>query len=212
MTLKWNRKKYFIFDFDGTIADTNSLHSKAFKEVFRSIGVSDFNYENYKGKRTYDVFYDYLRCRGMNFSNSDIQILVEKKQLIARELMETEITTFDGAIEFIGLLKQKGYILAIATSSSRKGVTLALNVLGIYSMFDYIITGEDIAHAKPSPDIYLKALKVAGIPSEEAIVFEDSESGVQAAESAGLEVVKVNSNCSQSYYCADFSTLIKIYN
>lgn len=209
MILRWDKKRYFIFDFDGTIADTSLLHAEAFNEVFRTLGISNFQYDVYKGRKTVEVFNDFFKMNGLIFSDEELANFVRKKQETARRLMKYELKAFDGAIEFIKLLKQKEYILAIATSSSKKGVTLALDRLGIYHTFDYILTGDDVVNAKPSPDIYLKSLNAASILPQESVVVEDSASGAIAAGNAHIDVIIVNNNSlEKSYCCTDFNSLI----
>lgn len=210
MKLKWVNKRYVIFDFDGTIADTNSLHSAAFEEVLKPLGIVDFQYNTYMGRKTKEVFKDFFQSKAISYSEKEIEELTDKKQNLVRKLIVQKLEAYEGAIPFIRLLRNKGKILSVATSSSRTGVTLALNKLGLYEDFHYIITGDDVEKAKPSPEIYLKALKLANMQPVESIVIEDSISGSMAARQADLDVIIVNNKeLSGEFCCTDFPYLVR---
>ena len=202
-------KEYVIFDFDGTIADTNTLHAAAFHEVFESIHIHDFKYEDYMGRKTVEVFKDFLKSRDLPYTSKEIESLTALKQSTVRKLMLSQLKAYDGAIEVIRYLKAIGTTLIITTSSSRKGVHLALRQLGLLDSFDYIITGDDVEKAKPSPEIYFKTLQLAHIQPEEAIVIEDSIHGAKAAQEANLQVVIVNNDqLSDQFYCTSFQEIL----
>jgi len=208
MKLKWDKKKYVIFDFDGTIANTNRLHETAFYEVMKSLGITDFTYELYMGRKTNEVFKDFLQSKGITVTEKEIEVLTKRKQSLVRKLMAEELEAYEGATEFIRLLRDKGKVLSVATSSSRTGVTLALKKLGLYNEFHFIITGDDVEKAKPSPEIYRRALELANMKPQEAIVIEDSLSGSLAAADAEIEVIIVNNKeLRGQYYCTDFICL-----
>jgi beta-phosphoglucomutase len=210
MKLKWDDRKYVIFDFDGTIADTNRLHSAAFEEVLTPLGISDFHYDFYMGRKTREVFKEFFRSKAISYSEKEIEDFTDRKQKLVRKLITQKLEAYEGAIPFIRLLRNKGKILSVATSSSRAGVTLALNKLGLYEDFQYIITGDDVEKAKPSPEIYLKALQLANMQPGESIVIEDSLSGSLAARQAELDVIIVNNKkLSNLYYCTDFPFLVR---
>jgi beta-phosphoglucomutase len=202
-------KKCVIFDFDGTIADTNSIHAKAFQRVFELLYIDNFHYEEYMGRKTIEVFKDFFYTQNLSYSEDRIVQMVMQKQSLARELMQTQLESYDGAIRFLKLLKQKGKLLVLATSSSRGGVSTGLKKLGIYEQFDYILTGDDVEMAKPDPEIYLKSLQCVKVKADDAVVIEDSLSGAIAAQRAGIEVIIVNnSKMEKSYYFTSFQKLI----
>ncbi|WFR55590.1 HAD family phosphatase [Anaerocolumna sp. AGMB13025] len=210
MKLKWDKKKYVIFDFDGTIADTNRLHRAAFEEVMKSLGIFDFQYEIYMGRKTKEVFKDFFRSKEVSYSEKEIEEFTDRKQSLVRKLIAQKLEAYEGAIPFIRLLKEKGMTLSVATSSSRAGVTLALKKLGLYEDFQFIITGDDVEKAKPSPEIYLKALQLANMQPGESIVIEDSLSGSMAARQADLDVIVVNNKeLVNQFYCTEFPYLVR---
>lgn len=202
-------KQCVIFDFDGTIADTNSIHAQAFQKVFELLHIDHFDYEEYMGRKTIEIFKDFFNNQNLNYSEDRIVEMVKQKQALARELIQTQLESYDGAISFLKLLKQKGKLLVLATSSSRRGVSAALEKLGIYDQFDYILTGDDVKMSKPDPEIYLKSLQIAKVEAADAVVIEDSLSGALAAQGAGIEVIIVNNRkMEESYYFTSFPKLI----
>lgn len=206
-------KKCVIFDFDGTIADTNRLHAAAFDKVFEELGVAHFSYETYMGRKTSEVFREVLRAERLSCSETEIERLVSLKQGLARGLMASQLTAYEGAAEVIERLQANGTILIVATSSSRAGVTLALNKLGLLDRFLHVVTGDDVKEAKPSPDIYRQALELACVNPEEAVVIEDSVSGAVAGMRAGIEVLIVNNDeLRDQFYCTSFKKLLESLN
>jgi len=96
--------------------------------------------------------------------------------------------TRPGIRELIRLVKAAGLPLAIASSSRHEWVDGHLTRLGLFQEFDAICCADDVARAKPAPDLYLLALHQLGVRAGEALVLEDSPAGVTAAKAAGLTV------------------------
>ena len=83
---------------------------------------------------------------------------------------------------------------AIASTACRKNLEKALQYIEVTDIFDLILAGEEVRQGKPSPEIYRTVLRHFSMQPNEALVFEDSEVGVQAAQSAGINYIVVNSN------------------
>ncbi len=96
-----------------------------------------------------------------------------------------------GAGEFLSFLKQQNIHMGIATSNSRKLTESCLLDIGILSYFETIVTGCEIIHGKPEPDIYLKAAGNLGISPEKCLVFEDVPMGILAGKRAGMKTCAV---------------------
>jgi len=94
-------------------------------------------------------------------------------------------------IDFIALMRE-GHVMALVTTAERGNAIRVLRASGLDEMFDYMIFGADVTQAKPHPEAYLKALELSGLAPQDVIAFEDSESGIKAATSAGLRVIKVS--------------------
>lgn len=165
-----------LFDLDGTLFDTRKVNYLAYKEAMNG----------------YDLDYDYYctNCNGRNY----LQFLPEIIPGIARGDMEiiheAKKTAYPRYLEYAilneELLLRKAQINAVVTTASRKNTNDILNYFNICSEFDFIITKEDVINTKPDPECLFLALEKAGVKANDAIVFEDSKEGVEAARRAGI--------------------------
>ena len=96
-----------------------------------------------------------------------------------------------GAVELVERLRETDVRLGLASNSPRVLVDDALRTAGLADAFEVIVTSDDVAHAKPAPDIYLLACERLGVAPADALALEDSLSGVTAAKAAGLTVIGV---------------------
>ena len=186
---KIEKKKLLIFDYDGTIADTNSLHEQAFNETLK-FKDCNFEYEKIAGLKTIDVINIYLKENDINISKNEIYSLVNKKQRIFRAKIEKDLKPISGAINFINWAKSK-YLIAVASSGSKLNVIKGLKSLGLFDYFALVLCAEDVKETKPSPEIFLKVLSNMNIKIEDALIFEDSIKGIEAAKNANIEFVDV---------------------
>ena len=90
-----------------------------------------------------------------------------------------------GAIELLDALRDAACLMAIVTSSSRRTAERYLTLGGIRSRFETVVTRDDVANGKPSPDLYLFAADSLGVPPQACVAIEDSNPGIVAAHSAG---------------------------
>lgn len=198
------RKRMLIFDFDGTVADTASLHERAFKEMFEPLGVA-VDYPSIAGLKTADAIETCLRAAGRSAADFDLPALVAEKQSRARELIARDLRPAAQVEEFLFWARPR-FRLSMVTSGSRGTVTLALGKLGYEDWFDPLICAEDVLLTKPAPDGFLKALELTQCRADDALTFEDSEAGFQAARAAGLTVVDARNlswSCSTANLSAD---------
>lgn len=96
-----------------------------------------------------------------------------------------------GLIDLLADLRRHSLTIAIASSSTREHIDLITDRLGISSYFNAIVSGEEVSHGKPAPDIYLKAATKLGISPRDCVALEDAVKGAQAASTAGMRVVAV---------------------
>lgn len=177
-----------IFDFDGTIADSSPLHEQAFREVLEPLGLS-VDYAQLAGRATLDAV---RHCFALNRRETgDLAQLAElarRKQERGRELIATKLTAFPAAAALLDWVRPR-HQLALVTSGSRATIDLALARLGLADWFDPLLTADDLDRAKPDPQGFLAAVHMAGATPDQALVFEDSDAGFEAARRAGIEVV-----------------------
>lgn len=183
--------KLLIFDFDGTLVDSSRIHQDAFNEAFAPLGIN-VEYARHAGKKTIDVVRAVLADSGVETTPADSLKIAAAKQAIVARAYRKSIELMPGVAPFLQWAVDRGFLMSIGTSGSRGNVLAALKTLKIESLFSHVVTADDVALGKPDPDIFLKILALAGTSAAEALVIEDSLSGIRAAQSAELEVVCVD--------------------
>ena len=180
------RKKLLISDFDGTLADTSPLHAKAFEQVLGPFDIV-FDYRLIAGMKTPDALRKCFALAGIDNLSSDlIADLTDKKQRIVRHLISLDLKPLPGINDLLGAVTAS-HQLALVSSGSRLTVGLALAKLHFEDIFNIAILAEDVVFSKPSPEGFLKALELSGAGRSEALIFEDSEVGFEAARKAGID-------------------------
>lgn len=180
-----------ILDFDGLILDTESPMRTSWLEIFEEHGliVSEEQWASLLGAsadppEAYDLLEEHLGER------LDRVALHDRRMSRELQLLEFE-TVLPGVRKLISDARSAGLGLAVASSSERMWVEGLLKQHDLIEPFDAIVCAEDVAHTKPFPDLFLKALEYLEVQPNEAIVFEDSQQGVKAAKSAGIFCVAV---------------------
>ena len=180
-----------IFDWDGTLADTQQVIVIAFQKALSEINckVSDEYIERRIGIGAADTFHDILQSAKMQFDEQIIQRLVERKSQLEIELTD-QVKLFLGARELLEALHGK-MKMGLASMNNRSVIIHLLKAKDIEKYFDAVLTAESISHSKPNPEIFLKtAFKLKASP-EKCVVIEDSIFGVKAAKSANMSCVAV---------------------
>jgi HAD superfamily hydrolase (TIGR01509 family) len=165
------------------------VHAEAFRVVLADHGVRTFDYAEFAGRRTREVFEEVFRRNGVATPPEALIAAVDRKQALARAQLAVSPLLVEGAAKFVEAAAAAGLRLAVATSASRKGVEGALRAAGLRAFFATVVTGDDVARAKPAPDVWLEALRRLCVAPADAIAVEDSESGVVSARAAALDVV-----------------------
>ncbi len=197
--------KTFIFDLDGTLADTELLHYRTWKTVLEENGVADFTFDeflNYVGTSNEKVARDYIARDDILKS---IEELIERKQQLYMKLIG-EIQLYDGVVEILETFHGKVQV-AVASSSHYKEVSAILDAHKISRFFEYVIGGDMVRKRKPDPEIYLKTLDVLGVPAKESIAFEDTNFGITAVKEAGIYGIAVPNGYTKNH---DFSRADKV--
>jgi HAD superfamily hydrolase (TIGR01509 family) len=185
-------KHLLIFDFDGTVADTSPLHAAAFEQVLSPLGIA-VEYQSIAGMKTVDAVVYSARNSGHVLSPDQLAELVSAKQATVRAMISSRLEPMPGVDGFLKLARQH-YRLSMATSGSRATVSLALKQLGYADWFDPIICAEDVSLAKPNPQPFLMVLNKTGYSTAQAVVFEDSDAGLEAAKAASIDAIRIESD------------------
>ncbi|WP_285769453.1 HAD family hydrolase [Peribacillus sp. SI8-4] len=181
--------KAVIFDFDGLIVDTETAWYEAYKETM-GFYETDLPLEQFVtciGTDNTELNAYFQSQLGERYNINEIE--TKAKSLHEGKMKTPEAR--EGVKEYLEEARKSGYKIALASSSSKEWVTLYLEKLGLLHYFEAIITGDDVAHVKPAPDLYVKAMEVLDVAPAEAVAFEDSLNGLQAALKAGVKCVIV---------------------
>ncbi|MFF4594706.1 HAD family hydrolase [Amycolatopsis sp. NPDC001319] len=178
-----------IFDFDGTLADTEAAVLQSWQEMFRNHGTElplEVWHTVIGTQNTAATMFELLAERVANIDPEQLRPAMRARvhQLLAAEGPR------DGVLGYLDEAASRNLKLGVASSSSGAWVHGQLARLGLAERFGSVETGDRHA-AKPRPDTYLAALATLDVPAEEAIAFEDSPHGVSAAKAAGIPTVAV---------------------
>lgn len=180
--------KALLFDIDGTLFDTNEANAASYKAAFKDVGLPfpEKLYRDSFGLRFPEIM-KRLLPKGNDEQLSRIKTLKAKYYKTNLKLIKPNT----GLIA-LALSTTHGYATGLVTTASKTNI---LNLLKHFSIdpnqFSVVITGEDVKHGKPNPECYVQAIKQLGVQPAECVVFEDSIHGIQAAEAAGTQVIKV---------------------
>lgn len=180
--------KAFIFDLDGVIVDTAKYHFLAWQKIANRLGI-DFTHEHneqLKGVsriRSLDLI---LSLGGKEITQEEKdQFLLEKNEDYLQYIINMkEDEILEGVVPVLQYLKDNGQKIALGSAS--KNARPILEKVNILHFFDAIVDGNDVTNAKPDPEVFLRAAQLVGASASDAIVFEDSVAGVQAANIAGM--------------------------
>lgn len=176
-----------IFDMDGVLIDSEPLHYKVWKKVFSEYGLT-IDFEKYKdciGSTKSFLYELILKNYGYDcWRNPDLaNRFKEVKEQIVKEEGLPEI---DGVRKVIHTLHERGYRLAVASSSPLHAIEYTVEKLGLASCFELLCSGEQVKNPKPAPDTFLAVSTKLGISPENCVVIEDSKNGTVAAKAAGM--------------------------
>jgi beta-phosphoglucomutase-like phosphatase (HAD superfamily) len=179
----------YIFDCDGTLADTMPLHFRAWTRIVEELGGSFPEEMFYQtgGKPTVQILAMLRDEHGLKVG--DVQRTAERKEEYFLELIH-EIKPIDAVVQ----VARRWYgikPLAVASGGFRRQIERTLDALGIRQLFNTLVCVEDYARGKPYPDAFLEAARRLNVPPADCLVFEDSPLGLQAAVAAGMECVFV---------------------
>lgn len=187
--------KALIFDLDGVLVDSKEIHFNALNLALKSI-----NDKYIISVEEQEKIYEGLTTR------SKLDILTHTKGLpkelhdyIWRLKQEYSTTMFENLsideelVDIFRYYQSQGYAIGVASNSIRSTLTNCLQSLGIWRYIEVSLSNEDVSNPKPNPEIYNKCMTMLGVDPKNAIIFEDSIIGRQAARDSGANLVEVNS-------------------
>lgn len=187
---KTTKSVVFIFDFDGVLVDSVPVLQGAYYDFLNDYGLSGNNNEfNELNGPKLDEIISILKTK-YNFSQSHEELYNHYLEKIEKAYRDIKLN--EGVKDILLYITKNDYKVALASSSNKNMIMEVLKKNNIYKYFDYIIAGEDVEKAKPSPDIYNKVKE--RLPGYEYYVIEDSENGLNAAHNADIPAIHFNPN------------------
>ena len=182
----------FIFDCDGTLADSMPLHQRAWIRAFEQHGATlDFTWERFMSRagKTLELTVAELNAEfGMNLDPE----LVAQAQRAEYDALALGVQPILEVVQFAREQARAGRPVSVASGGDSRTVRQTLSTIGVLDLFSVIVTAEDVRHGKPAPDLFLLAAERMGVAPESCLVFEDSLLGITAAERAGMGAVLVS--------------------
>ncbi len=186
----------YLFDCDGTIADSMPLHYKAWKKALAEYGgayAEDLFYA-WGGKPVRKIIADLNEMQGLNMP---VDALAARKESFYHAQLP-ELKGIPDVLEHIEAMHGR-IPFAVVSGSRRASVVGSLTALNLLDKFDVLVCAEDYTHGKPAPDGFLLAASKLGVAPQHCLVFEDTELGIDAATAAGMQSVLVAQPVRENY-------------
>lgn len=183
--------KGVIFDWDGVVIDSSAQHERSWEILAEEISkpLPEGHFKLGFGKKNQVIIPEIL---GWTVEPSEIAVLSNRKEEIYRELVrKSGVQILPGARELVSALRLEGIPRAIGSSTPRGNLDAIFAATGLGDFFDAVVSGDDVVHGKPAPDVFLLAAKMLGLPPAECLVIEDAHAGIEAACRAGIPVLAV---------------------
>ena len=178
----------FVLDMDGTIVDNMGWHARVWVDLLAGEGMTvtpeEFNRQT--AGKTNPVL---LRQMLGELTDEQVAAYAERKEARYREMFRPHLAPLPGLLPFLERSRALGIRLALATSAGRANIAYVLEGIGAAALFDAVVSGEELTHSKPHPEIFLTAAARLGVPPTNCVAFEDAPAGIEAARRAGMPVV-----------------------
>jgi HAD superfamily hydrolase (TIGR01509 family) len=194
-----------VFDFDGVLANTESLHLLATQDAIAARGwtlAERAYFDRYLGYGDRDLVIELAKDRGEALDETSIATLVRAKGAHYVRRLAAANAMYPSAAACIQRLGAR-YALAIASGSLQSEIVAILDAAGLRSAFPVIIGADDCASGKPHPEPYAKAAAHLGVSPNAAVAIEDSRWGLESARAAGLRTIGVTTTYPASALAAD---------
>lgn len=210
-------KKVVIFDLDGTLIDSMGVWNEIDEKLIKTISKIDIDLDSFGIGRQRDLkLKEYSKCEDAyleycGFLKEKYESELTKEEIkklryeIADKYLKEVIDYKQNAEELLKYLKEKGYILVLATTTGNNAIEKyknynknIINKANFEDIFTLIYAKESVKNIKPDPEVHYKILEKLNIKKEECIIIEDSIIGIEAAKNAGIDVVAIYDKYSDS--------------
>lgn len=179
--------KALLFDFDGTLLDTNELIIQSFMHIFD---------EKFPGQYTKDdcipLIGPSLRQTFERLTPNEVDEMIAKYREWNEAHHDELVKEYDGVVETLQQLHAMGIRLVIVSSKVHVNIVKGLQVLGVAELFEYIVGADDVEHVKPHPEPIEKALKYLQLSKDEVIMVGDNSHDIEGGQNAGVKTAGVS--------------------
>lgn len=185
------KKKAIIFDMDGVLVDSEPIYQRTLRAFLEENGclIDEDIFRKAAGTTSAGTWEILSQLWISPISGKDLH--KEFRRQNPDFCIPYQDAMFPGVFELVTWLWEKGYTLAVASSSSPDKIDRMLDETGLRPFFSHVISGDMFRESKPNPEIYDFSCSLLGLPKDACLVVEDSAYGIQAGIAAGLEVVAV---------------------
>lgn len=180
-----------IFDMDGLMFDSERLVYESWQMMMNELGF-DYSLDVFKntiGLRADETERYYNSLYGDSFCYKPLK--QKSRELFLERINNEGVPIKKGLVELLDFLKENGYKIAVATSTSAQTAHKVIRMAGIYDYFDGFVCGDEVKNGKPHPEVFLTASKKLSLSPKECVALEDSINGIKSAHSAGMTTVMV---------------------
>jgi HAD superfamily hydrolase (TIGR01509 family) len=181
-----------LFDLDGTLAETDSLHLPTWVDALEPYGVEvdeEFYRDRISGRSTAEIVRELLP----ELTDEQGRSIGDAKEASFRK-RAFELDPLPGLEDFVERGRKRGMWIALVTNAPEENVEAILLALKLRDFFDTVVLADEVEAVKPDPAPYIAALEKTGVPAEEALAFEDSISGISSSVAAGIPTVGIASS------------------
>lgn len=178
-----------IFDMDGVLVDSNPFHLQKMVDLLTEHQIAFVRDElpmQVLGQRNDTIFRHFF---GPDITIERCHSLSEELEARFRQSFGPHARPLDGLTELLNECDRAGVPMAVASSAMRKNVEFVVEALGFGRYFYHLVSGDEVSHAKPDPEIYLKSAERLGLEPGSCVAFEDSFPGIEAAKRSGMKCV-----------------------
>lgn len=180
-----------IFDMDGTLVDSMPYHDQSWvvflQEHQLSIDPETFDRDYHKGTLV-EVM---ARLFPSITTEAELRAIGQRKEALFRELYKPHLETLPGVPDFLAALQKQNIPVGLATMGDQANIDFTLDGLGISAFFDATTGGDQVTKGKPHPEIFLETARKLHVDPAQCLAFEDTQSGIESAIAAGMDVVGV---------------------
>ena len=185
-----------IFDMDGVLVDSYRAHFESWRRLGRLHGldVTERQFAETFGQTSRDII---SHLWPDSARQADIPKWDRQKEQFYREMLKVNFPEMDGAGRLLRALDRAGVAMGVGSSGPPQNVQVVRDCLTAGELLTVTVTGIEVAHGKPHPEVFLKASGKLGVPPKRCAVVEDAPAGIEAARRAGMAAIAITGTASR---------------